>query len=100
MYPLSHSSTSLTQSEDAVMKLRLSGCAWVLVVQCLVMTLPILKLLHVPGVVNWPWIGVAAPFWAPGALLLVVFVVEWVANFGKNFLKQPHEPETRSVINS
>lgn len=31
-------------------KLQLSGCAWVLLGQCLVLLLPVLKLLQVPGV--------------------------------------------------
>ena len=95
MYPLSHPGTTLVQPENAVMKLRLSGCAWVLVVQCLVMTMPVLKFLHVSSVANWPWLGVTAPFWVPGALLLFVFAVEWVANFGKTFMKQPHKLEKR-----
>lgn len=64
-------------------KLQLSGCAWVLFGQCMVLLLPTLKLLQVPGVADWSWLGVLAPMWGPGALLLVILAVEWVLGAGK-----------------
>lgn len=80
---MSHPTPALTQSDDTIYKFRLNGCAMVLVYQCLVMTLPVLKLLHVPAVSEWPWFLVTLPVWAPSALLAVVLGVEKVSQLGK-----------------
>ena len=74
-------------------KLQLSGCAWVLFGQCLVLLLPTLKLLQVPGVADWPWLGVLAPVWVPGALLCLILAVEWVLGAGKKIQMTYREGE-------
>jgi hypothetical protein len=61
-------------------KIQLTGCAWVLLGQSLVLLLPILKLLHVPGIADWSWFGVLAPIWGPGALLAAIVAFERVAS--------------------
>jgi len=80
---LPHPTPALIQSDDTVYKVRLNGCALVLIYQCLVMTLPALKLLSVPAVSEWPWVWIALPVWAPSALLAMVLGVEQVTQFGK-----------------
>lgn len=61
-------------------KLRLNGCAWVLLLQCLITALPALRLLHV---VDWPWRWVTIPLWGPGTLLAAVLLVEWLVELGR-----------------
>jgi hypothetical protein len=55
----------------------------VLVYQCLVLTLPAFKLLHVSAVSSWSWLWVTLPIWAPSALLAVVLGAEKLAGLGK-----------------
>ncbi|TVT42545.1 hypothetical protein FNT36_00115 [Hymenobacter setariae] len=81
MQALSHPTSA--QPDATVYKFRLNGCAIVLVFQCLVMTLPTLKLLKVPVVSNWSWLWVTLPVWAPSVLLAVVLVGEKVMQWGK-----------------
>ncbi len=72
-------------------KMQLSGCAWVLFGQCLVMLLPVLKLLQVPVVADWSWFGVLAPMWGPGALLAIILAIEGVVGAGKK-LQASYQP--------
>ena len=74
-------------------KLQLSGCAWVLFGQCLVLLLPTLKLLQVPVVASWSWLAVLAPVWGPGVLLSLILAVEWVVGAGKKIQLSYHESE-------
>lgn len=74
-------------------KMQLSGCAWVLFGQCLVLLLPILKLLQVPGIADWSWLGVLAPVWGPGALLAAILAIEWGVGAGKKLLVSYHPSE-------
>jgi len=74
-------------------KIQLSGCAWVLFGQCLVLLLPTLKLLQVPGVADWSWLGVLAPVWGPGALLAIILAVEWILGTGKKLQASYHPGE-------
>lgn len=71
-------------------KMQLSGCAWVLFGQCLVMLLPVLKLLQVPVVADWSWFGVLAPVWGPGALLAIILAIEGVVGAGKKLQTSYH----------
>ncbi|RZK87984.1 MAG: hypothetical protein EOO62_38365 [Hymenobacter sp.] len=61
----------------------------VLVYQCLVMTLPVLKLMQVPAVSKWSWFLITLPIWAPSALLAVVLGVEKVAQLTKGKAASP-----------
>ncbi len=83
MHYLSHPTPAFAQSDDTVYKFRLSGCALVLMYQCLVMTLPALKLWHVPTISDWSWAWITLPIWAPSVLLAVVLGVEQLAKLGK-----------------
>jgi hypothetical protein len=83
MQLLSHPASALTQSDDTIYRFRLNGWALILVCQCLVMALPILKLLHVSPVSTWSWLWVMLPFWAPSVLLAVVLGIEQLASLGK-----------------
>lgn len=83
MQSLPHPTPALIQSDDTVYQFRLNGCALVLMYQCLVMTLPVLKLLHVVAVSEWSWFWITLPVWAPSALLAVVLIGEKVAQLGK-----------------
>lgn len=69
--------------ESIITRFRLNGCAWVLLCQCLVLALPMLKLLGIASVADWPWFWVTVPIWGPGALLTLVLTTEWVADLGK-----------------
>lgn len=71
-------------------KLQLSGCAWVVIGQCLVFLLPVLKLLQVPVVADWSWFGVLAPVWGPGAILAIILAIEGVVGAGKKFQASYH----------
>jgi hypothetical protein len=71
-------------------KMQLSGCAWVLIGQCLVFLLPVLKLLQVPVVADWSWFSVLAPLWGPGALLAIILAIEGVAGAGKKIQAAYH----------
>jgi hypothetical protein len=55
----------------------------VLLGQSLVLLLPILKLLHVPGVADWSWFGVLTPVWGPGALLALIIAFERLVSTAK-----------------
>lgn len=83
MHYLPHPTPALIQSDETVYKFRLNGCALVLIYQCLVMTLPALKFLHVAVVSEWSWFWITLPVWAPSVLLAVVLVVEQVAKLSK-----------------
>lgn len=72
-------SVSLAYPSGSIAKIRLNGCAWMLFYQCLVLALPLLKLLGTPGVEHWSWLWVLAPLWVPSALLLLVTVSEWLS---------------------
>lgn len=69
--------------ESIITRFRLNGCAWVLLCQCLVLTLPVLKLLGIANVADWSWFWVTVPIWGPGALLTLVVITEWVADLRK-----------------
>jgi hypothetical protein len=75
---LSHPAAALTEADDIVYKFHLSGCAWVFLYQSLVLTLPILKLLHMTMVSTWSWLWVTVFFWGPGALLALILALEWI----------------------
>lgn len=86
MYYPSHSHPTVAlmpPSESIMTKFRLNGCAWVLLCQFLVLTLPMLKLLGITNVADWSWVWVAAPIWGPGALLTLMLAVEWIADLRK-----------------
>lgn len=83
MHQLSHPASTVAQSDDSVYHFRLNAWILVIVCQCLVMALPILKLLHVSAVSNWSWLWVTLPLWAPSVLLAVVLGVEQLASIGK-----------------
>jgi hypothetical protein len=74
-------------------KMQLSGCAWVLFGQCLVLLLPVLKLLEVPGIADWSWLSVLAPLWGPGVLLAIILAVEWTVGAVKKLLVGYHPGE-------
>ncbi|RZJ89880.1 MAG: hypothetical protein EOO60_09545, partial [Hymenobacter sp.] len=69
MHSLSHPTPALLQSDDTVYRVRLNGCALVLIYQCLVMLLPALKFLQVSAVSEWSWFWITLPIWAPSILL-------------------------------
>jgi hypothetical protein len=82
-------------------KIQPTGCAWVLLGQSLVLLLPILKLLHVPGIIDWPWVGVLAPVWGPGALLALILAAEWVMGSVKKIhVRYPKEAIARELHNA
>lgn len=82
-------------------KIQPTGCAWVLLGQSLVLLLPILKLLHVPGVADWPWFGVLTPVWGPGVLLAVILAAEWVMSSVKKIpVRYPKEAITQELHNA
>ena len=91
MYYLSHPATAFIQPEDTdyqqpdetVYRLRLNGCAWILLYQCLLVALPALKLLHLTKISQWSWLWVTVPIWAPSALLALILALEWVTDRGK-----------------
>jgi hypothetical protein len=83
MHQLSHPAPALAQSNDTVYRFRLNGWMLVLICQCLVMALPILKLLHVSPVSSWSWLWVTLPLWSPSVLLALVLGVEQLASIGK-----------------
>lgn len=100
MQYLPHPTPALIQSDDTLYKFRLNGCALVLIYQCLVMTLPALKLLHVPAVSEWSWVWIALPVWAPSALLAVVLGVEQLTQLGKaKVSNQAHVLGEPSTVN-
>ena len=71
-------------------KIQPSGCAWVLLGQFLVLLLPVLKLLQVPIIADWSWLGVLIPVWGPGALLALILAAEWVVSAVKRIhIKYP-----------
>ena len=76
-------SVALIQPNGTMLKIRLSGCAWVLLFECLVMALPVLKLLRFPAVADWSWVWVTVPVWGPGALLALVLALEWLVELGR-----------------
>ncbi|MFD1872692.1 hypothetical protein [Hymenobacter bucti] len=71
------------QSDNTVYRFRLNAWGIILIYQCLVMTLPALKLLHVPTVSSWSWLWITLPIWAPSALLALVLGAEQLARLGK-----------------
>jgi hypothetical protein len=83
MHYLTHPTATLTQSNNTVYKFRPNAWTFVLVYQCLVMALPMLKLLHISAVSEWSWLWITLPVWAPSALLAVVLGVEQVTRLGK-----------------
>lgn len=89
-----HAFSYPTQSDDTVYKFRLNGCAIVLVFQCLVMTLPALKLLQVAVVSNWPWLWVTLPIWSPSVLLALVLIGEKVVQLSKTKV----DSQVRSLV--
>lgn len=76
-------SASLIQPNGTMLKIRLTGFAWVLLFQCLIMAMPVLKLLGLSAVAGWSWVWVLAPVWGPGALLALVLAIEWVVELGR-----------------
>jgi hypothetical protein len=90
------------QSDNTVYKFRLNGCALVLMYQCVVMTLPTLKFLHVNAVSEWSWFWVTLPIWAPSVLLAIVLVAEKVTQLGKAKVSSQARSlvEETSAINS
>lgn len=54
-----------------------------LLFECLVMALPVLKLLRFPAVADWSWVWVTVPVWGPGALLALVLALEWLVELGR-----------------
>jgi hypothetical protein len=84
-----HAFSHSTQSDDTVYKFRLSGCAIVLVLQCLVMTLPTLKFLQVPVVSEWSWLWVTLPIWSPSVLLAVVLAGEKIMQLANSKVASP-----------
>jgi hypothetical protein len=82
-------------------KIQLTGCAWVLLGQSLVLLLPILKLLHVPGIAEWPWVGVLAPVWGPGVLLALILAAEWAMSNAKRInVRYPKEAIAQELHNA
>lgn len=79
----SHPTVALMPSESILTKFRLNGCALVLLCQCLVLALPMLKFLRITNVADWSWFWATAPIWGPGALLLVMLTVERIADLRK-----------------
>jgi L-cystine uptake protein TcyP (sodium:dicarboxylate symporter family) len=78
MHTINSSSTTYTESESPVLRLRLDAFMYILVLQCLVMTLPVCKLVGVGPMAHWSWLWVLAPVWGPGALLAVIIGVEGI----------------------
>jgi hypothetical protein len=70
--------------------------------QCVVMTLPTLKFLHVHAVSEWSWVWVTLPIWAPSALLAIVLVAEKVTQLGKTKASNRAHSlvEETSIVNS
>jgi len=82
-------------------KIQPTGCAWVLLGQSLVLLLPVLKLLQVPAIADWPWLGVLAPVWGPGLLLAVILGVEWVVGSVKRIhVRYPKEAIAQELHNA
>lgn len=75
---------ALAPPTETVYKFRMTAWAWVLLYQCLVMALPILKLLHLAAVGDWAWSWVTLPIWAPSALLAIVLSAEQLTRLGKS----------------
>lgn len=73
---------ALAPPTEIVYKFRMTAWAWILLYQCLVMALPILKLLHVAVVSDWTWSLVTLPIWVPSALLAIFLAAEQVARLG------------------
>ncbi|RZJ94427.1 MAG: hypothetical protein EOO60_03075 [Hymenobacter sp.] len=82
MYALSHPATT-TQSDEVLYEQRLKGLAWVLAFQCLIMTMPTLKLLHLFGAGDWSWRWITVPFWGPSVVLALLLLAERVLGFRK-----------------
>ena len=91
MYYLSHpaaafiqpATTAGPQPDETVYRLRLNGCAWILLYQCLLVALPALKLLHLTKVSQWSWLWVTVPVWGPSALLALILALEWATDLRK-----------------
>lgn len=76
MYSLSRPVAPHPQLDDTFYGLRPSGYAWVLAFQCLILALPMLKLLHLFGASELAWRWITLPFWGPSVLLALLLVVE------------------------
>jgi len=82
-------------------KIQLTGCAWVLLGQSLVLLLPILKLLHAPGIADWSWFGVLTPVWGPGAMLAVIVAIERIMSALKRVpVRYPKEVMAQELRNA
>jgi hypothetical protein len=82
-------------------KIQLTGCAWVLLGQSLVLLLPILKLLHAPGIADWSWFGVLTPVWGPGAILAVIVAAERITGALKRVpVRYPKEAMAQELRNA
>jgi hypothetical protein len=83
VYYSSSSADTLTQANNTSFKIRPNAWWLVLAYQCLVMTLPAFKLLHVSTVAEWSWLWIMLPVWGPSALLVLVLGIEQMARLGK-----------------
>ncbi|HET9506066.1 MAG TPA: hypothetical protein VFO93_21170 [Hymenobacter sp.] len=82
-------------------KIQPTGCAWVLLGQSLVLLLPILKLLQVPGIADWPWLGVLTPVWGPGILLALILGVEHlISSIKKVHVRYPKQAIAQELHNA
>lgn len=69
--------------------------------QSLVLLLPILKLLHAPGVADWSWFGVLTPVWGPGAMLAVIVAIERITSALKGVpVRYPKEVMAQELRNA
>jgi hypothetical protein len=94
VHTLASPSTADVQADSPVLRLRLDTCAYVLALQCLVMALPILKLVGVAAVASWSWLWVLVPVWGPGALLTVMIGAERLVEV----LQGLHTPKAQLVV--
>jgi hypothetical protein len=94
MSTLAFPSAALVQSDSPVLRLRLNTCVYLLALQCLVMALPILKLMGVAPIVSWPWHWALAPVWGPWVLLAVAMSCERLVEA----LRGVHSPKAQLVV--
>ena len=92
---LASSTAAVVQSDSSILRLRLITYAYVLALQCLVMAMPILKLVGVSPFVNWSWLWVLAPTWGPGALLTLIVSFERLVEV----LQGMHSTKTQLAVN-